>query len=526
MTDDPRFKLPSSLYSAEQTRALDNYAIQELGISGLSLMEKAGKACFEVLLERWPDHNTLAIFCGSGNNAGDGYVIANLAQAAGKTVTVFQMGSAEKLKGDALSCAQRVETLSTLGIEQPDDIGKIQHQLGKCDVIVDALLGTGLKGDVSSFYADVIKTVNESGKPVLAVDIPSGLSADTGAPLACAINADVTVTFIGLKKGLLTGQGPSLSGQVYFDDLSVPNSAYQAVPSSIRREDYASLSKLLSPRKKSTHKGSFGHVLIVGGNHGMAGAALMAGMSAMRAGAGMVTIATRPEHCVLITSRQPELMVRGVETLSDLQPLLEKATTLVLGPGLGGNVRQNKTDTSQSGDVNEESWAQTLFNYLVQQDHPMVLDADGLNLLSRHVPKLRKNNWVLTPHPGEAGRLLACSTKTIESNRFEAVDKIQEMYDGVAVLKGAGTLISFGKEGDNQNYLINAGNPGMATAGMGDVLSGVIGGLLAQGLSPVDAARLGVAVHSGAADVLAQRYGERGLLATDLLPEIRALVNP
>ena len=526
MINDPRFKLPSSLYSAEQTRALDHYAIEKLGIPGLSLMEKAGQACFEILLERWPACKDLAIFCGSGNNAGDGYVIADLASAAGKTVTIFQMGSSERLRGDAQICAQRVGTLPVHNIEHPEDIEKIQQQTGKSDVIVDALLGTGLKGDVRSLYANVIDIVNQAGKPVLAVDIPSGLSADTGAPPACAINADVTVTFIGLKKGLLTGQGPSLSGQVYFNGLGVPDSVYETVPSSVRREDYASLSKMLSPRKKSAHKSCFGHVLIVGGNFGMAGAALMAGMSAMRTGAGMVTIATRPEHRAIITSRQPELMVCGVETLSDLQALLDKATTLVLGPGLGGNTIKTKTAGSDFSDANEEPWSQALFNYLVQQDLPMVLDADGLNLLSRHVPAIRKDNWVLTPHPGEAGRLLACGTGVIESNRFEAVNKIQQMYRGVTVLKGAGTLISFEKEGEKQNYLINAGNPGMATAGMGDVLSGVIGGLLAQGLDPVEAARLGVAIHGSAADVLAEKHGERGLLATDLLSEIRALVNP
>lgn len=517
MRNDFRSKLPKSLYTAEQTRALDQCAIQVHGIPGLSLMERAGQACLDILLEQWPDCSTLAICCGSGNNAGDGYVIARLASAAGKKVVIYQIGDMSKLKGDALACAQRVSSLTVINIQERDDLERFRQGLNAADVVVDALLGTGLKGGVASPCAELIDAVNQSGKPVLAVDIPSGLSADTGAVLGCAIKASLTVTFIGLKRGLLSGLGPGLSGRIYFNDLAVPESVYETVPSTSCREDYASLATLLSsflsPRQRTAHKGSFGHVLIVGGNYGMAGAALMAGMSAMRVGAGMVTVATRPEHCGVITSRQPELMVRGIAGLKDLQPLLEKATVVILGPGLGAG--------SSGGE-----WAQTLFNYLVQQDLPMVVDADGLNLLSRHVPKLRKQNRVLTPHPGEAGRLLACSAEKIESNRFEAVEKIQRVYAGVVVLKGAGTLIAAEEENEARQYLISAGNPGMATAGMGDVLSGVIGGLMAQGLNPIAAARLGVAVHGAAADVLAEKHGERGMLATDLLPAIRSLVNP
>lgn len=515
MVDDfksqlPKVQLPRALYSAEQTRALDQCAIQDHGIPGLNLMERAGKACFDVLLEHWPNCNTLAICCGAGNNAGDGYVLADLARAAGKQVVIVQCGDAGKLKGDALTCAQRVAQLPVINIPHTKDMTKIQQQVVQADVLVDALLGTGLSGPVKPPFTELIEIINQSGKPVLSVDIPSGLSADTGVPLGNAVIASATVTFIGLKKGLLTGQGPGFTGQLYFNDLGVPAGIYDEVQALVCREDYDSLASLLVPRQKTAHKGSFGHVLVVGGNYGMAGAALMAGISAMRSGAGMVTVATRPEHCALITSRHPELMVRGIEGLKDLQALLDKATTVILGPGLGA-------------DLTRQAWAQTLFNYIVQQDLPMVVDADGLSLLSRKLPTLCKQNWVLTPHPGEAGRLLACGTKAVEADRFAAVEKLQQIYGGVVVLKGAGTLMA---AGNGKQSLISVGNPGMATAGMGDVLSGVIGGLMAQGLSPAEAAGLGVAIHGTAADVLAERYGERGMMATDLLPEIRGLVNP
>lgn len=525
MTEDFRSKLPAALYTAEQTRSLDQCAIQDHGIPGLSLMEKAGKACFDILLEKWPDCSSIAVCCGSGNNAGDGYVIADLANSKGIKVNIFQLGDFEKLQGDALICAERVQSLPRLNIHSANGIEQFREGISDFDVVVDALLGTGLKGQVKSEYAKAIETINQSNKKVLSVDVPSGLSADTGIPLGCAVEADVTVTFIGLKQGLLTGQGPSYAGEVFFNDLGVPEAIYQAVPPSVFREDYSGLSKILKPRKRSSHKGSFGHVLIVGGNYGMAGAVLMAGMSAMRAGAGMVTIATRPEHCAMITSRQPELMVRGIEKVKDLQPMLERATTIVLGPGLGGSQKL----AEKQGEITQ-SWSQELFDFLLEQDLPMVIDADGLNLLSRKIPKQKKDNWILTPHPGEAGRLLSCSTAAVEANRFEAADKIQQIYGGVLVLKGAGSLVSAEFSGQKSCSLscsvISAGNPGMATAGMGDVLSGVIGGLLVQGLSLMDAARLGVAIHGRAADRLAGKQGERGMMATDLLAEIRMLVNP
>ena len=531
---DFRKKLPVLLYDAAQTRELDRLAIEQYGMPGIQLMGNAGESSFRIIEQTWPQDKNMYVFCGKGNNAGDGYVIARLAQQAGRTCRVFQIGALSSLSGDAETCAQDALQAGVVveEINHPEQLDKIE--LDDQSVVVDALLGTGLRGKVGGLFGQVIERINNSGGQVFSVDIPSGLSADTGAAQAAVVKATLTNTFIGLKRGLLTGAGPVVAGRVFFDGLGVPEEVYQQLESRVKRIDDQDLAAALPVRARDGHKGKYGHVLIVGGNRGMMGAVAIAGEAALRSGAGLVSIATRPEGVVALTSRRPELMVHGVESGQQLAPLLDKASVIVLGPGLG-----------------QDEWAQFLFNQVIEvKRKPLVIDADGLNLLAhgenimgRWRPDKRSpqgqpptqlnqsvgvnsisNNWqwVLTPHPGEAARLLDCSVSDIAADRFLAVRQIAQAYNGIALLKGAGSLICNGGEIN----LASVGNPGMASGGMGDLLSGIVGGLIGQGMTTFDGARFGAVIHGAAADLASQVQGERGLIASDLFPHLRRLVNP
>jgi NAD(P)H-hydrate epimerase len=484
--------LPIKLYRAAQVRELDRIAIQERGIPGFELMSRAGHEVFLLLKKQWPDARSVAVFCGSGNNAGDGYIIAKLALDAGLQVCVYAVSDPEKLQGDALAAYQQYSDAK--GTVMPFRAG----QAVNADVLVDALLGTGLDRPVGGIYAEAIQAINAHPSPVIAVDIPSGLNADTGNVMGCVIKAECTVTFIGLKQGLFTGQAAEHCGKICYAQLGVPDDVFSRIKAAATRVVKTPLPR----RDRCTHKGSCGHVLIVGGEQGYSGAARMAGEAALRVGAGLVSIATRPEHSGLMNLGRPELMCHGVETAEQLAVLLAKSDAVVVGPGLG-----------------QSAWAKVLFNAAITSGKLLVIDADGLNLLADS-PSTNPG-WVLTPHPGEAARLLNCATADIQQDRFAAVLSIQADYGGVAILKGAGTLIA----SEQELAVSNTGNPGMASGGMGDVLAGVIAGLLAQGLSLQDAAQQGVYNHGLAADLAAAKDGERGLLAGDLMPYLRQLVN-
>lgn len=504
----PPRMLPRALYRADEVRALDACAINEFGIPGMTLMERAGQAAFGIIQRRWPRAQRIVVFCGSGNNGGDGYVVASLARRAGKDVTVVHVGSREKLRGDAKTAmeqavAARVTMLDALEVGVEPDV--------PADLVVDALLGTGLSTPVRNDYHGVIEAVNAIGVPVLALDIPSGLCADTGTQLGPAVRADATVTFIGLKRGLFTGRGPALCGDIHFDDLRIPAAAYDRVQSGCERLDATLAGELLQPRERDAHKGRFGHVLVIGGDKGHAGAALLAGEAAARCGAGLVSVATRPENVAAFMARCPELMVHGVTQPAEIEPLLVRATTVVIGPGLGTT-----------------AWARGLLELAMNSQRPLVLDADALNLIAAgaidaFAARRRDPHWILTPHPGEAGRLLNIDSAAVQADRFRVARAIQMRFGGTVLLKGAGTVID---DGDARAASVAAvGNPGMATGGMGDVLSGVIGALVAQGLALPDATRLGAVLHGAAADRCAARHGERGLLASDLFEPLRALLN-
>lgn len=483
--------LPTKLYRAEQARELDRIAIEQHGIPGLELMHRAGQSAFDAIRQRWPQARCLAVFCGSGNNGGDGYVVARLALQAGLEATVYAVSPPEKLLGDALLAYKEYQGRG--GTVLP--FAAIVYC--KADVVVDALLGTGLNRPVDGEYAEAIAYIGSLQKPVVALDIPSGLNADNGTVMGCAVQAACTVTFIALKQGLLTGAAADYCGELVFASLDMPEAVYRGVPHAATRV----IKPHFPARRRSAHKGMFGHVLIIGGERGYAGAARMAAEAAARVGAGLVSIASRERHAALLNAACPELMCHGVETPLQLAPLLDKATVAVIGPGLG-----------------QSQWARELFEAALDSGKPLIIDADALNLLAQQ--SSRKGQWILTPHPGEAARLLDCAAADIQRDRFAAALAIQQKYAGVCLLKGAGTLIANGAE----IYVNTTGNPGMASGGMGDVLSGVIAGLAAQGFAIDAAARFGAYIHGAAAD-LAAAEGERGLLASDLLPHLRKLVN-
>lgn len=499
--------LPRDLYRAEHVRALDACAINEFNIPGMTLMERAGQAAFGIIQRRWPRAQRVLVFCGGGNNGGDGYVIAALARRAGKDVTLVHVGPREALKGDARTAMQQAVAAQVRMLDALDPAVNLDLP---ADLVVDALLGTGLRGTVRPDYLGPIEAVNACRAPVLAIDIPSGLCSDTGTQLGPAVRADATVTFIGLKQGLFTGRGPALCGDIYFDDLLVPREVYARVPADSARLDASLAGELLPRRERDAHKGRFGHVLVIGGEHGYAGAALMAAEAAARCGAGLVSVATRPSHVPALIARCPEVMAHGVTQPAELEPLLARATVVIAGPGLG-----------QSG------WAQGLLQCALASSLPLVLDADALNLVaSGRLPAemLRaRAAQVLTPHPGEAARLLGIDGAAVQADRFGVARRLQEQLGGVVLLKGAGTVIDAGAA--ECVAVADVGNPGMASGGMGDVLSGVIAALIAQGLPLPDAARLGAVLHGAAADRCAAQQGERGMLATDLFPLLRALVN-
>ncbi|MFC5706499.1 bifunctional ADP-dependent NAD(P)H-hydrate dehydratase/NAD(P)H-hydrate epimerase [Aeromonas eucrenophila] len=482
--------LAQPLWRTEQIRRLEQHWARHEGRECYDLMERAGAALCSYACHHWPESRHWWIFVGPGNNGGDGYVLARLARRVGLEPLVIAARAPELLKGDARRAADA--WLAAGGCVIMAEEAELASLMPP-DLVIDALLGTGVHISLSPAMTRIVATINALQAPVLAVDLPSGLNADTGRAMGALVRATRTLTFIGIKQGMLTADGVDGVGRLDCDSLGVtpPDGV---IPAALRI-DYPGLKALLTPRPRSAHKGSNGKVLVVGGNLGMQGAILLAGMACLRTGAGLVRLSQHPD-LPPVSLAQPELMgwSGGVDD--------GWAQVRVLGPGLG-----------------RDEWARSRFEQLITTEGPLVLDADGLNWLAQG-PR-HQDNWVLTPHPGEAARLLGCAIAEIAADRFAAVRQLQRRYGGVVLLKGAGTLICDG----HSIALCDEGNPGMASGGMGDLLSGIIAALLAQGWSASMATRLGAVIHGEAADCAAAE-GERGMLASDLLPWIRRLVNP
>lgn len=487
---------PVALFTTEAARRIDAQATAALGGDGYVLMQRAGQAGWQGVLQHWPQARRIVVVCGPGNNGGDGYVLARYARQSGREVRVLHLPEA----APRTSLAQRACT-DYLAIG-----GRIEISLEclrQADLIVDALYGIGLTRAPEAADVALINAVNAAAAPVFALDVPSGVDAFSGNVPGAAIRAERVLQFIVPHQGLHTGAALECAGQRLLADLDVPVAAFEGVTASAVRWARPVLARQLPRRRLNTHKGESGHVLCVGGNHGSGGAVMLSAEAALRSGAGLVSVATRVLHVAPVLARCPEAMAHAVEQASALAPLLARASVVALGPGLG-----------------QDEWARALWSAALQGGKPVVIDADALNLLASAPQPLQQA--ILTPHPGEAARLLGTDTAAIQRDRFAAVQALAERHACVVVLKGAGTLIAAPGQ---VTRVIAAGNPGMAVGGMGDLLTGTIAALCAQGLALFDAASTGALLHSLAGDAAAAE-GERGLLPRDLLPHLRALANP
>lgn len=492
--------LTNNLYTGDQIRELDRRAIHEQGIPGFDLMKRAASAAFAHACALWPTNRRWLVMCGGGNNGGDGYVFATLAAQRQHQVQVFYITAPEQLSGAALSAYQEAQQAGVEMRAFSDTIDPPQDA-----VVIDALLGIGLRTPVRGSAAAAIRWINSCELPVLALDLPSGLCADSGAELGCAVRATHTLSFIAAKVGLYTGRGPALCGQVAIATLDLPDALFTGLPVTARRVALPNLLPLVPERTEDAHKGTFGHVMVIGGDLGYGGAAILAAEAAAMSGAGLVSLATRPQHVTAALVRRPELMVLGVPSGQELEPHMSRPDVLVVGPGLG-----------------RTPWSEQLLQQALQGGQPLVLDADALNILAEgRLPLPDHQQWVMTPHPGEAARLLQCATQDVQRDRVAAVTQLQKTYGGVILLKGAGTLFA----NADGVYLAKVGNPGLATAGSGDVLAGLIGSFMAQGLAPLAAAQLSACLHGEAADLAVEETGQAGLQAAELIPYVRELLK-
>ena len=488
---------PLPLYKSAQVREIDRAAIDELGIPAYTLMCRAGAAAWELIQTRWPKAKRIGIACGPGNNGGDGYVLARIAKVAGAHVHLITSPGSPKRSEEA---AQAWSDWRAAG----GATRFFDSELPEVDLWVDALYGIGLRAAPKGTVKEIIERINASRVPVLSLDVPSGLDADTGRVAGIVVRAQVTLGFIAAKRGLYTGQARDFDGEVLLDRLQLPEDFLRRFPPSAWLLGPDDLAEGLAPRHRNAHKGEYGHVLCIGGEVGMGGAVRLCAEAALRVGVGLASVATRTAGVAALVAARPEAMTHAVEDAAALQPLIDRATVLAVGPGLG-----------------QGEWGRSLFRAAVDSGKSLVLDADALNLLAAAPEALPQA--ILTPHPGEAARLLGVSNTQVQADRFAAVQALVDRYECAVVLKGAGTLVGAPKQVPR---LIAAGNPGMATGGMGDVLTGVIAALQAQHLSSFEAASYGALLHGAAGDAAAKIDGERGLLPSDLFPLLRRMANP
>jgi len=505
--------------TAEEMRSLDRRATDECGIPSLLLMENAGRAVYQAALDilGTAEVEFVVIVAGPGNNGGDGFVAARHLHNAGAVVRVLCYGSRDTATGDALTNIEIAEKMG-LHIEYPADAAQV-YKLGKhADLVIDALLGTGLKGDVREAQADVIDAINECDGPVLAVDIPSGVQADTGVIGGCAVNADATVTFAFPKVGLLTGAGVSYVGDLTVADISIPGRLLDGAGLGTIILDECVAAQDVPYRPEDSHKGTFGHTAIVAGSVGMTGAAALAAQGALRIGTGLVTLLVPESLNDIVEAKVTEAMTIpvpegrtrafGLASLDRVLEYVHKWDSVVIGPGFGRD---------------DDTVAFTL-ELLRRLEKPAIVDADALYAISADPSVLNscKAPLVITPHPGEMAALLGTTAEEVESNRLETARAFAKERGVAVVLKGAGTVVA---EPDGTAYINTSGSPGMATGGTGDVLSGMIGGLLAQKLPPIHAATSAVYLHGLAGEIAVEKRGEAAMIAGDLADNIGEAIN-
>ncbi len=488
----------ANLHGRAALRALEAAATDDPGGDGFALMSRAGEAAWRVLLARWPQAQRIAVACGPGNNGGDGYVLALHALQSGRGVCVLRLAGHEP----ATDLARRA---CDAYVEAGGPVETFDGRIPAGDVVVDALFGIGLSRPLDAPATAFVEAINACAQPVLSLDAPSGVDTDTGAVPGAAVRAMATVQFIASHAGLRTGAALEHAGELELAGLDLPAQVFDRVDPVAMCLQADALGGRFVPRRRNAHKGDAGYLLCIGGEHGTGGAVLLAAEAALRSGAGLVGVATRAAHVPAMLARCPEVMAQAVDGAAALRPLMDRAGIVAIGPGLG-----------------QGAWGSALFGVALAAGKPLVIDADGLNLLARGGSQPLPADAILTPHPGEAARLLGIGTAEVQADRFTAAARLTNAFGCVVVLKGAGTVVVGPGEIPR---VIGAGNPGMASGGTGDVLTGVIAALRAQGRDAFDAAATGALLHAVAGDLAAQAGGERGMLASDLFPHLRALVN-
>ncbi len=484
---------PLPLFDPAALRTLEARGSAHCDGDACVLMARAGQAAWRCVLKHWPRAMRIVVVCGPGNNGGDGYVLAHHAREAGRDVRVL------RLSAPASTLAQRAcaDYLAAGGV--------IGDALGDCDLIVDALFGIGLSRAPDAGAAALIDAINAHPAPVLALDVPSGIDANSGSAPGVAVAADCTLQFLARHRGLRTGAALDRCGELELATLELPVAVFDGIAPAALAYRADALPAFFPLRPRDGHKGRNGHVLCIGGDVGSGGAVVLAAQAALRCGAGLVSVATRAAHVPALLARCPEAMAHAVEGTAELAPLLERADVVAIGPGLG-----------------QGEWGRAMFDAALACGKPRVLDADALNLLATSGASLRAGD-IVTPHPGEAARLLGCATTEVQRDRFAAAAALQARLGCAVVLKGAGSIVA---SPDAAPAVICAGNPGMGTGGMGDLLTGAVASLRGQGFAVRDAAVAGALLHAAAGDAAAREDGERGLLPSDLLPWLRRLANP
>lgn len=511
------------IVTADQMRTLDHRMITDAHVPSLTLMERAGAGVIPHLETRYGPlaGKSIAIVCGKGNNGGDGFVIGRLLRRKKARVQILLLASPAELSRDARTMHQRFQRVAgQSAVRRPGSPDEIRQRLATSDIIVDAIVGTGLSTSITGLYLDAILSINAAARSTVAIDLPSGLHADTGHVLGAAVQADLTVT-VGLPKvGLYLGAGIDCSGEVRLVDIGIPAEYVEALGSRLWLLTGAAASATLPVRRPSSHKGTYGHVGIIAGSVGKTGAAAMAALAALRIGAGLVTVAVPSSVNDVLEAKLLEVMTLPMpETKSrtfarsGLERLLAFASArdaMVVGPGL--------TTHPETVDLVQE--------FVKRIDKPCVLDADALNALAGKASLLTecKKPPIITPHPGEMARLeTEATTQSVNQDRLGTATRFARERGVFVILKGARTVIA---RPDGFAAICPTGNPGMATAGTGDVLTGMVGGLLAQGLSPWDAACTATYVHGVAGDLAAARQGQASMLARDLIRQIPHALTP
>jgi NAD(P)H-hydrate epimerase len=478
------------LYTPETVYQLDRAAVAVDGYTEIELMQRAGERVWREMTQRWPGLSRITVFAGSGNNGGDAFVVALCARRQNVPVQFL-------VQGDLSRQSPTARHYRELWEQGGGDHESWQGQAIDGDVIVDGLLGIGLQRELDSHWQELVGRINRCPRPRVAIDIPSGLNGHSGCPQPVAVEAQLTVTFIGAKTGQFLADGPDFCGELVFDDLGVSSRVPAGATAAL---EVVEACQLPAPRKLNSHKNHYGNLVIVGGDQGMSGAVALAALAALRSGAGLVTALVHPD-CRANLASFPEIMVLGWDAL---EAKLAEASVVVVGPGLGRGAQ-----------------AQDCLNLLARARQPMVIDASALE--ADFLNSLVTENRVITPHPGEAAALLGTSSADIQANRLQACERLVETFSATTVLKGSGTLIA--QPGESMAAINTRGHPGMASAGMGDVLSGIVAALIGQGLAPFAAARSGVFIHAVCAERYSANQDQIGLIARDVIDSIPTVIK-